>query len=75
MERLNALKDLDPNLKTLLGYGGWTMGMDQVTEILADPLKRTEFVQTTKQTVKDFGFDGVSLGSGISLFLFVFHSL
>ena len=62
-ERLNNLKATNPNMKTLLAVGGWTMGMKNATLMMGTPENRTHFVHQSKEFIKEHGFDGIDMGN------------
>lgn len=58
---LNGLREKNPSLKTLIGIGG-SRGRSKIFSALsADPLKRETFINTTKEFLKKYKFDGVNL--------------
>jgi len=59
MRRFNKLKQKNPNLKTLLSFGGWNTGSGQWSIMAKDKTKRDIFVQSSLRMVQTFGFDGI----------------
>ena len=56
------LKLRNPNLKLLVALGGWTDSrFSKYSELLADPSKRTTFVNNAVEFLKTHGFDGLDL--------------
>jgi len=58
---LNAFKGQYPNLKTLIAVGGWNMGMNIPTAMLANAGTRNQFIQSSIQFCRRYGFDGLDL--------------
>ena len=60
-ERFNDLRDINPELKTLLAIGGWNMGTEEMTKMLSTQANRAIFIQDSIQYVRTWGFDGFDL--------------
>lgn len=60
-QRVNALKNINPQLRTLLAVGGWGFGTEKMTAMLATPENRNEFVMTSIQYLRQRNFDGLDL--------------
>ena len=59
--RFNELKTKNPNLKTLLAVGGWTMASRPFTAMVASDASRRQFSTTTIKFLRDHNFDGLDL--------------
>ena len=59
--RFNELKNKNPNLKTLLAVGGWTMASRPFTAMVATDANRRQFSTTTIKFLRDHNFDGLDL--------------
>jgi chitinase len=57
--RFNALKTVNPRLKTFISIGGWNSGSEQWSEMALDPAKRKIFVESAVAFTSKYGFDGV----------------
>ncbi|XP_060532351.1 probable chitinase 10 [Cylas formicarius] len=60
-QSINALKQVNPNFKTLLAVGGWNEGSAKYSAMAADPIKRANFINTALSWVLKYGFDGFDL--------------
>ena len=58
---MNNLKQLNPELKTLLAVGGWNFGTEMMTAMLATPENRQEFIDTSIPFLRSRNFDGLDL--------------
>ena len=47
--------------KTLLGVGGWNFGTENMTLMLGSAENRSEFVFTSIDYLRQYGFDGLDL--------------
>ncbi|XP_026316169.1 chitinase-3-like protein 1 [Hyposmocoma kahamanoa] len=56
--KFNALKKINPNLKTILAVGGWNEGSAKYSIMAANPALRKNFVTSALQMVLKHGFDG-----------------
>lgn len=57
--RFNKLKEVNPDLKTLISVGGWNSGSGQWSQMASDPMKRDIFIKSSVSFVARFGFDGI----------------
>ncbi|CAH1980290.1 unnamed protein product [Acanthoscelides obtectus] len=61
IKRFNAMKEVNPSLKTLVAIGGWNEGSQKYSAVAASPSLRNTFVQSALKFVLDQGFDGFDL--------------
>lgn len=61
MQKVIALKQQKPSLKVLLMIGGWGDKADGFSMMARDPKKRTEFCQSCKKHIDDYGLDGIDI--------------
>jgi chitinase len=59
LKEVVSLKKKNPDLKVMLSVGGWTSG--NFSEMAADSLNRTAFVNDCKKVVDEFGLDGIDI--------------
>merc|ERR1711957_23094 len=59
--RMNNLKSINPNLKTLLAVGGWNHGSTGFVEMASTTANIEEFAVNAMDYVNDIGFDGLDL--------------
>ena len=59
--RFNDLKQINPELKTLLAVGGWNFGTAKMTAMLATSANRKEFIDTSIAFLRERDFDGLDL--------------
>ncbi|XP_012945342.1 chitinase-3-like protein 1 [Aplysia californica] len=60
-EKVTNLKNQNPELKVLLAVGGWNMGSDEFTAMVATPGNRAEFVTSSIRFLREHNFDGLDL--------------
>jgi len=63
-ERVNDLKKLQPGLKTLLSFGGWTFSqgnLQLMSTLFASPENRHRFTQSAIDFVRKHNFDGFDM--------------
>ncbi|XP_065097404.1 chitinase, acidic.1 [Paramisgurnus dabryanus] len=58
---LNALKTVNPTLKTLLSVGGLTNGISPFIKMVSTPENRKAFVRSAMLYLRAHGFDGLEL--------------
>ncbi|XP_044737016.1 probable endochitinase [Chrysoperla carnea] len=56
--KFNALKKINPNLKTLIAIGGWNEGSTKFSHVMNNPELRAQFVKNSVDFVLKYGFDG-----------------
>ena len=59
--RVNALKEDEPGLKTLLSVGGATFELEKMSQMLATEENRTEFIETSIDYLRQYDFDGLDM--------------
>ncbi|KAJ8318037.1 hypothetical protein KUTeg_003128 [Tegillarca granosa] len=60
-ERFQALKRMNPSLKTLLAVGGWNLASGPFHRMVATDSSRREFATTSITFLRKNGFDGIDL--------------
>ncbi|KRZ18255.1 putative endochitinase [Trichinella pseudospiralis] len=60
-QRVNKLKQQDPNLKTLLSVGGYGFGIQKFQQLARNQYARNKFINSLKDFLRRFNFDGVDL--------------
>lgn len=60
-KRFVALKQRNPQVKTLIAIGGWNEGSENYSNMVADDVARGKFVKNAVQFVQKHGFDGFDL--------------
>ena len=58
-ERLNDMKQYNPEMKTLLSVGGWNFGTEEMTLMLSTPENRKKFIDSTIPFLRSYRFDGL----------------
>lgn len=60
-QKFTALKQRNPNLKTLIALGGWNDSAftTQYSELVSDPVKMRNFVSKAVAFVRQYNFDGL----------------
>lgn len=57
---LDSLKNLNPDLKTLISLGGWG-GCETCSEVFSSEKGRSDFINSVKQILKEYNADGIDL--------------
>jgi chitinase len=69
--KLNALKQINPNLKTLISIGGWSWS-DKFSDVALTDASRSTFADSVVSFIVTYGFDGIDIdweypvGGGLS---------
>jgi len=61
MQKIIALKSVNPKLKVMLMIGGWGMHADGFSMMARDAAKRTEFCKSVKSLIDTYKLDGVDI--------------
>lgn len=57
----NALKKINPALKTFLSVGGWDAGGEVFSNMVAHTFSRRAFINSAISTMEQYGFDGIDI--------------
>ncbi|XP_069094526.1 acidic mammalian chitinase-like [Pleurodeles waltl] len=60
-QQVNALKERNPKLITLLAIGGWTFGTAKFTAMASSAENRKTFINSVINWLRLYGFDGLDL--------------
>ncbi|XP_060581855.1 oviduct-specific glycoprotein-like isoform X2 [Ruditapes philippinarum] len=60
-DRVNNLKQINPEMKTLLGVGGWMMGSKDFSKLASGRISRKLFAKTSVKFLRDRKFDGLAI--------------
>ncbi|GAB6027330.1 Chitinase 2 [Chamberlinius hualienensis] len=60
-ERFTKLSEINPDLKCILGIGGWNEGSTKYSDMANDPSRRAKFVQSVVPFLKKYGFHGLDM--------------
>lgn len=60
-DKVNELKQRDPNLKTLIAVGGWNMGSKPFTDMVGVARNRRMFINSAISFMRSRNFDGLDL--------------
>lgn len=60
-KKFQQIKQSNPQLKTLIGVGGWNAGSSEFTKMVENQSNRQTFIKSTLQFLRNFGFDGLDL--------------
>ncbi|XP_045455031.1 chitinase-3-like protein 1 [Melitaea cinxia] len=61
LRKFNALKEQNPNVRTLLAVGGWNEGSAKYSVMAATLKLRKNFITSAIEIIKKYGFDGLDL--------------
>ncbi|XP_034826387.1 probable chitinase 2 [Maniola hyperantus] len=61
LRKFSALKEQNPNVKTLLAVGGWNEGSAKYSVMAKKPTLRRKFITTALETVRKYNFDGLDI--------------
>lgn len=59
--RFVKLAEKNPDLKCILGIGGWNEGSQKYSAMANDPGRRANFVKTAVAFLKKYGFHGLDV--------------
>ncbi|XP_076166262.1 chitotriosidase-1-like [Ptiloglossa arizonensis] len=57
-DKFNALRQLNPAVKTMIAIGGWNEGSTKYSQVAANVALRAQFVQNVVQFLQKYNFDG-----------------
>lgn len=60
-KRFTKLCSINPDLRCILGIGGWNEGSPKYSAMANDPGRRSNFVKTVVPFLKKYGFQGLDL--------------
>ena len=60
-ERTNALKERNPRLKVLLSVGGWNLGSQPFSDMVATATSRNRFIHHAITFLRNRTFDGLDI--------------
>jgi hypothetical protein len=58
---LKEIRKTNPDIKIMVAVGGWTFGVQKMTELLKDESSRFKFVNSSVDFLRKFDFDGLDL--------------
>ncbi len=58
---LKELKQKNPEIKIMVAVGGWSFGVQRMTEMLKDESSRQKFVDDSVSFLNKFEFEGLDL--------------
>ncbi|GFG35165.1 hypothetical protein Cfor_12741 [Coptotermes formosanus] len=61
IRRFNALRNQNPNLKTMAAIGGATAGSDTFSQVVNSATSRAKFADNIVNFAKQYGFNGIDL--------------
>ena len=60
-ERYTDLRQQAPDVKLMIAVGGWNMGSQPFTQMVASPSRRADFIQDAIKFLRSHKFDGLDL--------------